>query len=127
MNDKTLKTLIGIFLFILFFTFYFGMCVDVHAAEIKVAWDANDPVPEGYKVFIRQPPAAYDYSTPAWQGSGTLTDPIAVENNVPIAIVVRAFDGELQSPDSDEIQYTPREQKTILYPEQPKSILIIFK
>ena len=35
-------------------------------ANVTLQWDANDPEPEGYRVFVREGGAGYDYAKPIW-------------------------------------------------------------
>jgi len=97
------------------------------AADVTLAWDPNDPTPEGYRIFNRQIDGTYDYTTPAWQGSattGTVTD---LTEGQQYAFVVRAYDGDLESADSEEVVYAPPVPSTqIVYPMQPHSITIVF-
>ena len=98
------------------------------AADVTLAWDANDPAPEGYRIFVRESGSAYDYSTPAWQGAGVTGNVTGLAEETMYAFVVRAYVGDLESPDSDEVVYTvPTAQQQIVYPAKPKSILIVFE
>ena len=77
-----------------------------YGATVRVSWDANDPAPEGYRVFIRFEDDAYDYTQPAWQGAKTnavLDGPLFGQTHY---YVVRAYDGNLESVDSNEVSYT---------------------
>lgn len=91
------------------------------SAQVGLRWDPNDPNPEGYKVFTRADKEhdrfglAYDYQDP----QPTLEDPdglipysitrVDIElpgipmQEVTYFFVVRAYDGELESPDSEEV------------------------
>ena len=81
-----------------------------HAAQVTLAWDPNDPVPDGYRVFLRAEGAAYDYSSPALPQSGD--NPQAstctignLADATTYYFVVRAYVGNDQSGDSNEISY----------------------
>ena len=77
-----------------------------YGATVRVSWDANDPAPEGYRVFIRLEGDAYDYTQPDWQGAETnviLDGPLFGQTHY---YVVRAYDGNLESVDSNEVSYT---------------------
>lgn len=103
------------------------LATSVFAADVTLRWDPNDPTPEGYRVFMKGESDPYDYATPAWQGPQTQTTLEGLVEGEAKAFVVRAYDGEMESADSDEVQYTPpMEQKVIVYPHQPKSITIVF-
>jgi hypothetical protein len=77
-----------------------------YGAAVNVSWDPNDPTPEGYRVFIRLEGEAYDYTQPAWQGTETnavMDGPLFGQTHY---YVVRAYDGNLESVDSNEVSYT---------------------
>jgi hypothetical protein len=82
----------------------------VLAAQVTMAWDANNPAPEGYRVFQRIAGQAYDYAHPVWPTDGnnhtettcTITNLTA---DVAYYFVVRAYVGSDQSGDSNEISY----------------------
>ena len=125
-NSVCPGTVVALF-FIIVAVFFFSAMV-ASAADVRLAWDHNDPLPEGYRIFVRDVGADYDYANPVWQGvenTGLVSDLIAGQE---YAFIVRAFSGDLESPDSDEVVYTPPElQKQIVYPAKPKSILITFE
>lgn len=77
------------------------------ASSVGLRWDANDPTPEGYRVFIRETnQAIYDYDFPVWEGEEIECVIDRLEVGVNYAFVVRAFEGELESEDSDEVYWT---------------------
>jgi hypothetical protein len=77
------------------------------AGDVSLRWDENDPIPEGYRVFVREiSHAVYDYDFPAWEGQETECVIDRLEEGVSYAFIVRAFDGELESEDSDEVYWT---------------------
>jgi len=79
---------------------------DASAAQLSLSWDANDPVPEGYKLFSRLDNGQYDYTNPIWQGAEISTPAIAgPEIGHTMHFVVRAFDGADESEDSNEVAY----------------------
>jgi hypothetical protein len=77
-----------------------------YTGQVRLSWDANAPAPEGYRVYQRIAGQAYDYSEPVWQGPETY----AVINGPAFGVthyyVVRAYDGELESIDSNEVSFT---------------------
>lgn len=75
-----------------------------NAADVPLAWDHNDPLPEGYKVFVRLGSTPYDYNTPAWTGPGN-TAQVTVPDSTIFHAVCRAYDGVYESEDSNEITY----------------------
>ncbi|MEJ2660883.1 MAG: hypothetical protein P8Z73_09190, partial [Desulfobacteraceae bacterium] len=40
------------------------------AAQVTLAWDPNNPVPDGYRVFLHREGDTYDYASPAWPQAG---------------------------------------------------------
>ena len=92
-----------------------GFC---HASrQVTLAWDANDPEPEGYRVFCRQSGEAYDYDHPIWDNSATTCTLIGLDEYTDYAFVVRAYDGDLESADSEEVWLTG----LVAEPEQPEA------
>ena len=71
--------------------------------QVTLAWDPNDPAPEGYRIFQRTEGQAYDYTQPVWQGSNTTTTVYTLEYNTTYYFVARAYDGDLESIDFPEI------------------------
>jgi chitinase len=77
------------------------------SASVSLRWDPNDPTPQGYRIFAREGSQSYNYSNPIWQGSQTTHTLIGLKEGVTYSFVVRAFEGDLESLDSDEVSYTP--------------------
>lgn len=96
-----MKLLLTILCFLLF-------SIPSFAAEVTLAWDANDLTPEGYRVFSRVVNGIYDYSNPIWEGSSIVAVIQNLDNNTTYYFVVRAFDGKLESADSIEVVYNPK-------------------
>ncbi|WP_319523330.1 choice-of-anchor U domain-containing protein [uncultured Desulfosarcina sp.] len=79
-------------------------------ANVTLQWDANDPEPEGYRVFARESGASYNYDSPIWESdeaSETTCTLIGLTEGTNYYFVVRAYDGDLESADSEEVSYTP--------------------
>lgn len=92
-----------------------GFC---HASrQVTLAWDANDPEPEGYRVYCRQSGEVYDYAHPIWDSSATTCTLIGLDDYTEYAFVVRAYDGNLESADSEEVWLAG----LIAEPEQPEA------
>ena len=70
-------------------------------------WDANDPTPEGYRVFAREAGGSYDYEHPIWENSLTTCTLTGLTEGVTYYFVVRAYEDDLESVDSEEVSYTP--------------------
>jgi hypothetical protein len=89
------------------------------ALGVTLAWDPNNPAPDGYRVFQRLEGESYDYSTPVWPGVGDDDSQVTatIDNLQPgvYYFVVRAYVGPDESGDSNEVQYIvpPEEDHTI--------------
>ena len=77
------------------------------SASVTLRWDANDPEPAGYRVFGREAGSSYDYDHPLWEESLTTCTLTGLTEGVTYYFVVRAYQGELESVDSEEVSYTP--------------------
>jgi hypothetical protein len=73
------------------------------SAEVSLAWDANDPPVDGYLLFIRAANYSYDYASPVWSGVDT-TCTIENLSNGTYYFVVRAYSGDAESQDSNEVE-----------------------
>lgn len=87
--------------------FIAGSVTLVFSANVTLRWDANVPAPEGYRVFAREGSQGYHYEDPIWEENNTTCTLIGLSEGVSYHFVVRAFDGELESADSEEVSYTP--------------------
>jgi len=80
-------------------------------ANVTLQWDPNDPAPEGYRVFVRESGAGYDYANPIWDSINkdqtTTCTLIGLTEGTTYYFVVRAYEGDLESADSEEVDYTP--------------------
>ena len=97
--------------------------------QVTLAWDANDPEPEGYRVFCRRAGETYNYSHPIWDSTGTTCTLIGLDEFTDYAFVVRAYDGNLESADSEEVwlagQVVPPEQPEAASPENDADDLFL--
>jgi chitinase len=88
------------------------MSLPMHAmaSQVTLTWDVKNQTQDGFRVFKRTESQAFDYSKPAWptdgldhtQTSCTLTD---LAEGVRYYFVVRAYAGNNQSDDSNEVTY----------------------
>ncbi len=85
---------------IIFFLFIPGFS---QASQLTLAWDPNDPSPEGYAIYHRTVDQSYDYGQPIWTGIEATATVGNLEENIWHYFVVRAFEGELESADSEEV------------------------
>ena len=79
----------------------------VAAAQVTVQWDANDPVPQGYKLFQRQAGQKYNYAAPIWTGTSVVATVSNLTDGTTYYFVVRAYDAGTDSGDSNEVSFTP--------------------
>ncbi len=80
----------------------------VVSAAVTLAWDSNDPPPQGYNLFQRTDGQAYDYAAPI-NAEPITTTTYQVNHLQPgetYYFVVRAFVGSDQSCDSNEVAYS---------------------
>jgi hypothetical protein len=80
-----------------------GIVSPLHAMQVSLAWDANDPVPEGYRLYQRGQGGSYDYSAPVWSGTQTSSTVANLADDTTYFFVVRAFSGTDISGDSNEV------------------------
>ena len=88
-------------------TLFFTAVTFSYGANVSLQWDANDPTPDGYRVFARETNQSYNYSSPLWQGQEATCTLIGLEPGTTYYFVVRAYQGSLESADSAEVAYTP--------------------
>jgi chitinase len=79
----------------------------VPAASVTIRWDPNHPAPDGYRVFARKIDQAYDFSRPDWEGATASCTLHHLEGQYEYFFVIRAYDGALESSNSDEAHYVP--------------------
>lgn len=94
---------IGILLILLVFSLWGLRAAD--AAEIGLAWDQNDPVPDGYRVFQRIEGGQYDYTKPVCDTKETKCTVIGLVPATLYHFVARAYMGTDESGDSNEVQF----------------------
>ena len=104
---------------ILAIIFFLSISVFSHAAQVTLAWDPNNPAPDGYQVYQRVAGQNYDYNTPVWPKAGD--DPVQTNctindlaDDTSYFFVVRAYMGSNESGDSNEVNYvtSPASQAT---------------
>lgn len=76
------------------------------AATINLQWDPNIPAPDGYRVFKREQGRPYDYGRPEWSGSTAAGVIDGLETGKTYYFVVRAYIGDQESGDSNEVSHT---------------------
>jgi chitinase len=78
-----------------------------YSANVTLQWDANVPAPEGYRVFARETGENYNYDHPLWEDDLTTCMLTGLVEGTTYHFVVRAYDGDLESADSEEVSFTP--------------------
>lgn len=77
------------------------------AATITLEWIENDPDAQSYRLFQRTEGEAYNYSKWIYFGSDTSFTVENLQDGVTYFFVVRAYNTDAESSDSNEIEYTP--------------------
>lgn len=73
--------------------------------RVTLTWDHNDPLPDGYRVFMRTGNGEYDFKDPAWQGNLNICTITGLNQATTYHFVVRAFVAAEESGDSNEVEY----------------------
>jgi hypothetical protein len=111
--------LLSLSLGIIFLATSVGFSADTYSipqtAEVTLAWDPNDPAPDGYRIYQRSEGNSYNYSEPSWTGPGTTGTVYNLDWDTTYYFVVRAFDGELESSDSEEVYFETPPPKPVTY------------
>jgi hypothetical protein len=75
------------------------------AGQVTLAWDAADnPSLSGYHLYKRLENQGYDYNSPAWSGTATTCTIDQLSENT-YYFVARAFDGDNESVNSNEVEF----------------------
>jgi len=82
------------------------------AAQVTLAWDSNNPTPDGYRVYSRVEGRTYNYSSPAWTGATTTATIANLADNTTYYCVVRAYVGSEESGNSNEVKISPQTSST---------------
>ncbi len=79
---------------------------------VTLAWDANDPAPDGYNIYQRSEGQTYDYNQPVWTTSNTTATVYNLEYDTTYYYVVRAYVGSDESGDSNEVPFNTPSSST---------------
>ena len=79
----------------------------VSAASLPLEWMDNDPAATGYRLYQRTAGQVYDYSDWIYSGFKPSFDVPDLDGGVTYFFVVRAFNSNEESVDSNEIEFTP--------------------
>jgi hypothetical protein len=101
--------LLSLSLGIIFLATSVGFSADAYSipqtAEVTLAWDPNDPAPDGYRIYQRSEGNSYNYSEPSWTGPGTTGTVYNLDWDTTYYFVVRAYAGTQESADSEEVSF----------------------
>ena len=103
MSNRAVLLMLVIIIAVLLSLFFSFTRAD--AASVTLRWDANDPVPDGYRLFMRTDGANYNFQTPVWEGTATTTTVDGLQQATLYYFVVRAFVADDESGDSNEVDY----------------------
>lgn len=81
-------------------------CTVAAHASVTLEWDANDPSPDGYHLFRKLDGGEYNYDSPLGSVTGTRFVDETTEAGETYYYVVRAYEGDNESGDSNEVTYT---------------------
>ncbi len=110
-----LASAIGMVLFVSSVSFSVETYPIPQTAEVRLAWDPNDPAPDGYRIYQRAEGESYEYGKPVWKGpenSGTVYN---LERDTTYYYVVRAYAGSQESADSEEVSFVARSPEPTTY------------
>ncbi len=101
-----LTTAIALFIILIAYSSVAG------AAQVTLAWDTNNPAPDGYRVYRRAEGGSYNYSSPSWTGAATTATLANLADNTTYYCVVRAYVGSQESGNSNEVKISPQTSST---------------
>ncbi len=103
------------------------LMVGMASADIQLAWDENDPVPDGYRLFQRlAADANYDYTAPIYEDTEITATATGLTQDVMYCWVVRAFVGSNESGDSNEVCAADEGPGvTIIVPLRPGNLRVV--
>lgn len=96
------------------------------AMDVIFQWNANTETDlAGYRVFMREMPAAYNFITPAWEGAETTANLTGLSDTEDYFFVIRAYDvwGN-ESGNSNEVRLYRGNVPDTIPPGNPAGIII---
>jgi hypothetical protein len=72
-------------------------------AEVTLAWDPVEPIPDGYRLYQRKEGQSYDDTQPCWTGADTTGTVYNLEWDTTYYFVVRAYVSDQESANSNEV------------------------
>lgn len=102
--QRAIKITILLFLFLIALAFIISNAI---AADVTLAWDANEPAPDGYRLYQRMENGAYNYQEPVCETKDTTCTITGLLPGNQYYYVVRAFVADNSSGDSNEVGFLP--------------------
>jgi len=96
------------------------------AMDVTFTWTANTETDlAGYRIFMREMPADYDFTTPAWEGAEVTATLLTLSDTKDYFFVVRAYDiwGN-ESGNSNEVRLYRGNVPDVIPPGNPAGIII---
>jgi hypothetical protein len=82
------------------------------AVDVNLEWDGSSGA-DGYRLFVREDGQSYNYDFPDWEGSGTSCTIYGLDDGRIYHFVVRAYNAEGESGNSNEAHY-PESQPILI-------------
>ena len=91
--------------------------------DVSLAWDASSGA-DGYRLFYREDGHSYNYDSPDWEGTATTCTVVGLDESKTYHFVVRAFNEDVESGDSNEATWQPADVNNppVLSPLGSKSV-----
>ena len=92
--------------FSVFLSILFSSSVASSAVDVTLAWDASAAA-DGYRIFYRAEGQNYNYTSPAWEGTGTTCTISGLDESTTYHFVARAYNVQGESGNSNEAHLYP--------------------
>ena len=104
-SDK-IRFVILFLAFAVFLSIFFCSSVASAAVDVTLAWDSSAGA-DGYRLFYREEGQNYNYASPDWEGGATTGTIYALDESTTYHFVVRAYNAEGESGNSNEAHLYP--------------------
>jgi hypothetical protein len=105
-KSHILKLVFLIFAFIVFISILFSASVASAVVDVTLQWNPSSGA-DGYRLFYREDGQSYNYGSPDWEGPGTTCTIYGLTEGITYNFVVRAYNDNGESGNSNEEIYTP--------------------